>query len=231
MKITKRDIELMGWVLEQKFMTREQVRKVFWKDITEKSIEDYRRLYELMKAGFLKRSKYAFYKHVIYMVTASGLKELKAFGRNRGLCELADVDYSNYKHDLSVTDIRIMFESWGYREWLSERVVSKLYQLRRLPDGMIYHRGKHVAFEYEASQKSKDRYKDIFFNYELDDQISHVVYVVDNPSLIEKLKDEAITCNKLHFVTLADLDKHQINAPLQGAFEKGSIHDLLEGQG
>ncbi len=228
MKITARDIEIMGWMLEQKFMTREQVRKVFWKDISEKSTEDYRRLYELMKAGFLKRSKYGFYKHVLYMVTANGLRELKSFGRHRGLCELADVDYSHYKHDVAVTDIRIIFNSWGYTDWLSERVLSKLYQLRRLPDGMIYNRGKYVAVEYESSQKSKERYRDIFFDYEMDDHISQVIYIADTPSLVEKLKGEAATCGKLHFLTLQELQTNQMNAHLQGVFEKSSVHELLE---
>jgi len=228
MQIMPRDIEIMGWILEQKFMTRNQIREIFWKDITKKSTEDYRRLCELIKAGFLKRSKCSFYKHVLYMVTASGVRELRASGRNRGLCELPDVDYSQYKHDVIVSDIRIVFNNWGYKDWLSERVLSKVYQLRRLPDGMIFHRGEHVAIEYEASPKSKERYRDIFFNYELDERVNHVIYIVDTRSLVEKLRKEAAVCNKLHFTTLQDFKTHQMNTHLQGSFDKASIHELLE---
>ncbi len=66
MKIVSRDIEVMGWILEQKFMKVNQVKRVFWKDIGEKSIEAYRRLFELQKAGYLKRSKKSIYRNVLY---------------------------------------------------------------------------------------------------------------------------------------------------------------------
>ena len=228
MKIMERDIEVMGWILEQKFMTEQQVRRIFWKDITEESREAYKRLYELQKEGYLKTSKKKIYRHALYLVTRNGVNQLKSFGRNRGLGELADADYSNYKHDIAVTDLRVLLHDWGYTDWVSERVLARRNDLRRIPDGMLYHRGKYFAIEYELTQKSKDRYREIFYNYELDNQVDEVVYIVETPEMAAKLSQEAATCNKLHFVPLADLQKNQVNAHLRGIFDQCSLHELLE---
>lgn len=231
MKIMDRDIEIMGWILEQKFMTRKQIRKIFWRDLSDKSTEDYRRLCELRNEGYLKTSKRSFYKQALYLATAKGVRQLKAFGRNRGLGDLVDADYSNYKHDSAVTDIRILLHDWGYKDWVSERVLGRRNDLRRIPDGMIYHRGKYFAVEYESSQKSKDRYREIFYNYELDNQVDAVIYIVDTPEMVQKLSQEAATCNKLHFVPLEDVQKNQVNAHMRGIFDECSLHELLEVRG
>jgi len=228
MKLMERDIEIMGWVLEQKFMTRKQIRKVFWKDLSDKSTEDYRRLNELRVSGYLKTSKRSFYKEALYLVTGKGVRQLKDFSRNRGLWELADADYSNYKHDLAVTDMRIMFQEWGYKNWVSERILSRRDDLRRVPDGMIFNRERYTAVEYESSQKSKSRYREIFYQYELDGLVDQVLYLVDTPELVEKLVREASVCNKIHFVATDEVRKDQINSKLITSSGEKTLHEFLE---
>ncbi len=228
MKITDRDIDLMGWILEQKFMTRKQIRRIFWKGLREKSTEDYRRLGELKKAGYLKASKRGLYKEALYLVAGKGVRQIRDFSRDRGLREVHDADYSNYRHDLVVTDIRIMFHELGYRHWLSERVLFKGNDLRRVPDGVVYHGSKYFAIEYESSQKSKRRYREIFYNYELDNQIGEVIYIVDTPELIQKLLREADACVKLHFVTMEELQKNRVKARLRGMSSECSLRELLD---
>lgn len=230
MKIMNRDIEVMGWILEQKFMTVNQVVKVFWRGASEKNTEAYRRLIILQKEGCLKRSRNSFYRNVLYVVTGSGLRLLKSFGRDRGLCDVFDVDYSCYKHDLLVTDLRILFHEWGYTDWMSERILSKRGGLRRLPDGMIHHKGKYIAIEYESAGKSKDRYRDILIKYELDGQIDKVIFIVETPELVTKLSKEAMNYEKLYIVQLEELQKHQLDAQLKNFCERNTLRGLLEGR-
>ncbi len=223
-----RDVEVMGWILEQKFMTVEQVKRVFWKDIKCGSKEAYRRLLALQRAGYLKRSKRSIYRNVLYLVSARGLRQLKVFGRDRGLSEVFDVDYASYKHDVVVTDIRIQLHEWGYTHWACERVLCMHNNLRRLPDGLLQHKGKCFAVEFEGTQKSKQRYGDIFLEYQLDKQIDRVLYIVDTPGLLIKLRTEAAICKKLRFIQFHDFAEHQLNAPVQGAQGQESLADLLE---
>lgn len=95
---------------------REQIRKEFWREESKKSIEEYRRLNELERAKLLRRSTESFYRCILYLVTGRGVR---SFGKDQGLSE-SEVRYSNYKHDVAVTDLRILFDQWGYKDWLSE---------------------------------------------------------------------------------------------------------------
>jgi hypothetical protein len=230
-KMMPRDIEAMGWILEQKCMSVEQVERVFWKGISEKSIEAYRRLKELQKAGFLRRTQTSVYRKVLYCVTGGGLRQLKVFGRDRGLSEGSGVHYFSFTHDMAVTDLRILFREWGYADWASERILSLYKDLRRIPDGMVYRSGKRYAVEYESTQKSKKRYEDIFIEYELERKIENVIYVVDTPILLSRLVDIASSYVKILFVQFKDLEEQQVNCRLTSAKAQMSLSELLEGGG
>ena len=171
MILMPRDIELMLWIQEQKFMTARQIRRAFWKGVVENNTETHRRLHALEKAGFLKKNKSNIYSYALYLITKSGIRHVKALRQNLGLGELYDVDYSMVIHDMTVTDIRILFHEWGYGDWVCERVLCKWHDFRQLADGMVYHHGRFFAIEYEASQKGRRRYKEIFLHYKLDREV------------------------------------------------------------
>ncbi len=229
MKITERDVELMGWILEQKFMTERQVRQVFWKGLSEESHEVFRRLRELGKAGFLTTNKKLSPK-TLYLVTRNGASKLKALNRSHGLGELSDEGNSNYIHDLAVTDIRILFHEWGYTEWLSERVLSKRNDLRQVPDGIIFNNDKYIAIEYESCQKSKRRYRKILLGYELDRHVDKVLYITATPELAQKASKEVTAWHKPHFVWLGSIQRDCINAKLKSIDGECSLNEFLGGR-
>ncbi len=228
MKTVVRVLDLMRWILEQKFMTGEQIRKLFWKGQGKESTEEYRRLRELLEEGFLKKGMGSNCRYVLYLVTAKGVKLLKCYGKHQGLSEVCDVGDSNYNHDIAVTDLRIMFYEWGYKEWVSERVLSKRNDLRYLPDGIIHHRGKNYAVEYEATLKSRDRYREIFLHYLLEDQVDKVLYVTNSEEMIGKMSLQKIR-DKICFTTIQDLQEHKLDAPIKGMESACSLRELLEG--
>ncbi len=213
-QITDRDISLMQWMLEQKFMDAGQVRRVFWKESKADSKEVHRRLGELEKAGFIKRSGKDIFRFLLYVVTKEGLRVLSSLGNTRGLPVLDDVDYSGYRHDSEITDFRIWFHNQGFTDWLSERVLAKRYRLRHLPDGMIHHDGQYLAIEYETAQKSSPRYRAIIYNYEMEDQISEILYIVKGERLKARLQAMAAACSKIHFRTPDDLKGHLADTSL-----------------
>jgi len=135
MNITERDIEILRWILEQKFMTERQVRKIFWKEVTSKSCESYRRLERLKKEAYLKTNRTRLFRTAMYITARKGIEELKKLNLSSGLGQLSDIGYANYYHDLAVTDIRIMFHLSGCTHWISERVLSKRNDLKRVLTG------------------------------------------------------------------------------------------------
>ena len=228
MKITDRDIEILGWILEEKFMTERQIKRMFWKGVTEESREAYKRLRELEKEGFLKTDKEKIYQSAVYGISGKGVRLLMKFGRNQGLGESHDLGYSNYKHDLVVTDIRILFHELGYTHWLSERVLSKRNDFRRIPDGMIFYESRYIAIEYESSQKSKRRYKKIFLDYDFDNHLDKVLYITSTPELAQKLLKEAAYYYKLYFVGLEDLKKDGINTRVKNRDNECSLQEFIQ---
>ncbi len=229
MKIMPRDIEMMRWIQEQKFMTGNQIRRVFWKGISANSREDYKRLCELQKADCLKRNKKDIYRNALYLVRSYGIKQLKEFGHKHGWNELYDVDYSLFNHDIAVTDLRILFNEWGYRDWISERVLSRWRSYRNLADGMIHHRENYFAIEYESSQKAKDRYKEIFLNYALDHQVNAVIYIMESPEMVTRVSREAASYKKVFFTTFQELQNQKLETQLHGNNGPSSLKSLLEG--
>jgi hypothetical protein len=226
-QLTDRDIDLMRWILEQKFMTEKQIRRIFWKGVSQKSSEANKRLEMLRRGGFLKTNKALMYKSFMYLVAGKGIEELKKLNRNSGLGELSEAGYSTYKHDLAVTDLRILFNDMGYKDWLSERVLSRRGGFRRTPDGMIFSRERYTAIEYEASLKSKRRYRDIFFQYELDREIAQVLYIVNTAELVQKVSRESVGSSKIYFVTLDDIQRDLLNTGLRGPLGYMTLQEIL----
>jgi len=155
---------------------------------------------------------------------------LKAFGHYQGWSEPYDIDYSMYKHDLVVTDLRILFHQMGCRDWICERVLERRKEFRHLADGMIHHNGNYFAIEYESSQKGKRRYREIFLNYELDNQIKAIIYVQDMPQMAPGISKEASICDKLFFTTFQELQDQKLDTQLNGTNGSLSLKNLLAGK-
>jgi hypothetical protein len=85
-----------------------------------------------------------------------------------------------------------------------------------------------VAIEYEASQKTKKRYRKIFLNYELDRKIHEVLYIVDSKELVQTLIDEASKYSKVRFTTMAELKKDALNTRITNSKGTTSLYEVLE---
>ncbi len=210
--LTERDLTLMCWILEQRFMSESQLKRVFWKHTIDETRRVYRRLRKLRQAGYLKISDQSMFGERVYGVTWKGVRKLRACSLDEGLHEVLGTEFSSYKHDMVVTDIRIHFYEAGFREWISERILARRNDLRRLPDGVIYYEGKYLAIEYEATRKSAKRYKKIFLQYNLEKSIQKVLFVVKKKELIPKLFEMSKICrSKIHFVSQEDFFKGQFS--------------------
>ena len=228
MYLTERDIEILEWILEQKYMTEDQIKRVFWKGTTEKSREAYIRLSELRKEGILQVLDPEIYRYFHYAVTKKGVKVLKRGGGNAGLKAIDQIDDMTFYHDKVVTEIRILFHEMGYQGWFSERRLSKFGGYKRLPDGMLYYEGKSLAIEWEASQKARRRYVRLFLDYYTHRDIDYVLFIVKKPRLIPKLMDACGTLEKVYFTTLNDLQRDKKRAKIIKKDEAITIEELFE---
>ena len=129
-RLTDRDLDIFGFILEQKFCSLEQIYFRFFD--CRKAVTDpmpaglhvtRQRLQILKRHGFLKSEKVYSEAKSLYLVTALAVQVLRS--KKPHLADLkviSQIDFRNYEHDTKVNDCRIAIERTGkIIRWLPER--------------------------------------------------------------------------------------------------------------
>jgi hypothetical protein len=177
-RLTERDLEILGFLLDQKFASLEQI--YFRHFDVRKSPQDAmpkglhvtrQRLQILKRAGLITTERVFSESKSLYLLTNFGFQ---TFQSKRPLDAYAkpmtSVDYRNYEHDTKVNDCRIALERAGQvMKWISERRI-RLEGFRSqfaydelpeeiIPDGVfVSSKGNRIAFEIECSHREKRRF-------------------------------------------------------------------------
>lgn len=216
-----RDYKVLRYILEQKFLSREQVTKWFYK--TNDVLRN--RLWELMLSGYLKKEPVALSSKDHFLIAGLGLRALAERGVN-GIRPASSIDIRCYFHDRTVTDIRLLFEDIGLaKDWKSERVLkAENGSLKKVPDGVFLSpAGKRIAFELELVPKENSRYKKILAGYQ---NVDRVFYVVRGEALFNRLR--GLMTNKMLISRLEDIEKDALNAEVFWGNQKTTIKELID---
>jgi hypothetical protein len=180
-RLTERDIELLGFLLDQKFASLEQVYFRFF-DVRQKVSDELpqnlfvtrQRLQVLRRAGLVTTEKVFSESKSLYLLTTLGFQIFRARRPHDAFSSPAkDVDFRNYDHDTKVNDCRIAIERTGkVMKWLPERRLraqgfesefswSELPK-ELVPDGIFISKknGDRIAFEIETTPRKKSRYEE-----------------------------------------------------------------------
>lgn len=179
-RLTDRDLDIFGFVLEQKFASLEQIYFRFFD--ARKAVTDplpaglhvtRQRLQILKRHGFLKSEKVYSEAKSLYLVTGLAVQVLRS--KKPHLADLkviSQIDFRNYEHDTKVNDCRIAIERTGkIIRWLPERKLRAQgfesdfswdeLPSELIPDGIfITSKGERVAFEIETTPRKKSRYEE-----------------------------------------------------------------------
>ena len=120
-RLTDRDLDIFGFVLEQKFASLEQIYFRFF-DVREKVSDQMpkglfvtrQRLQLLKRHGFLKSEKVYSESKSLYLVTSLAVSVIRA--KRPHLADLkviGQIDFRNYEHDTKVIDCRVAIERTG----------------------------------------------------------------------------------------------------------------------
>ena len=179
-RLTDRDLDIFGFILEQKFASLEQIYFRFF-DVREKVTDPLpkglfvtrQRLQILKRHGFLKSEKVYSESKSLYLVTGLAVQVLRS--KKPHLADLkviSQIDFRNYEHDTKVNDCRIAIERTGkIIRWLPERKLRAQgfesdfswneLPSELVPDGIfITSKGERVAFEIETTPRKKSRYEE-----------------------------------------------------------------------
>jgi len=181
LRIQKRDILVLWWILEMKFSNFDAIYKKFFNTIPSVA---YRRISRLAKCGYLKSILSLGEKQtLLYLITPYGYSVLRSYvDSNDILAPVTYVSLLTLSHDLMVLNSRVKLEELGIvNNWRAERIIQsemckgrKLTKRDHIPDGIFYDKNnKAWAFELEASLKGKER---------LRKQIQHYKKLMSDPS-------------------------------------------------
>lgn len=177
-----RDYKVLRYIFEQKFMSREQIEKWFYKsqDISRN------RLWKLTFSKYIKKESLTLSSKDHFLIAGLGLRALAERGVN-GIRPAKSIDIRFYFHDRTVTDIRLLFEDIGLaKDWKSEKVLRSELGSLKVPDGVFLSpAGKKIALELELTPKVTRLYGDIFSGYQ---GVDRVFYVISGGDLLGRLR-------------------------------------------
>ena len=205
--LTDRDLAVMQFAHEQRYLAYNQISDTFWKGCSEDANACKHRVAKLVTAGYLSK-KYSGRKKVdVYFATEKAVEALKAKSLDFGIPALKFTrDFERYiSHDLHVTDIRMLFRELGWREWTSERVLRERDHYYHRPDGVLTVRGQKIAIEFENRiTKGKARYKEMFDYY--DGHAGYkLLFVIIRKDIRDWLLDLKYDARKVWFANYEDL--------------------------
>jgi hypothetical protein len=174
MFVTKRDTEIVRFVLNMKFASVTEIHHKFFKfkkdgGVSESEWWARERLRKLIDAGYLKSVKFRFESKNFYIGTKLGFKLASADKSQYTSKPTTGIDIRTFEHDYKVLQCRMLLEeNEKVTDWQSDRELKELFfetsfhfrSRENSPDGVYKtNDGKCIAFEYEIAQKSEERIK------------------------------------------------------------------------
>lgn len=206
--INVRDFSLLEFGLEQKFMTLDQIGRMFYPGNDKVFNWPMKCVRKLVKEGLLVAEKPGFCKPALYRVTAKGARLLRKHGLGSGLSAIPCIDTRSWEHDLWVTDVRIIFfRKLGLKHWKPERLLKQENVKQKVPDGIVSFGDTDLVIEVERTLKKKEYYRkmllDTCIHQFKDDEM--ILYITVDESDRRWLMKQAQGWLRIYFATIKDL--------------------------
>jgi hypothetical protein len=183
--LSERDWEILTWAHEQKFLAFEQVARWFPQGAPNPYVRPKdepttgtlrrrarpgswyvaERLRKLVRFEVPRRVPVFTEPAAALLPGRVGIELLEGTGRGHGLPRLDAIDWKNFSHDRTATDVRWVLEKQFGGRWRSERVLRRGVDSRQVPDALVELGGKSIAVEVELTRKSTARYLGILQRY------------------------------------------------------------------
>jgi hypothetical protein len=228
--ISARDEDIFQFIHEQKYMTADQVFRLFWTKCNPTAGSGRQRLKKLVDADYLKtqdhRIKGRDYR--LFLLAKQGLKVLREKKKDFGISEIVEIHEDFVLHTLKLTDIRGLFRELGQSKWASERWMrAKEFDRHWYPDGVIEINGLKVAIELENTYRTKERYQDRLELYAEDDAFTLVIYVLAWKEIKWWLFEMDYPADRIAFVLYDDLMTKKTEAILENKASQIKLGSIL----
>lgn len=227
--LTERDIQVMKYLNEHKFMTAGQIYDMFWPDSKDSAGAGRHRLVKLETSGYVRKIYGTAKTPMLFLVTKKAIDVLKEKGWDFDLREVKEIDENTVEHNLKLFNIRKVFERLGVCDWQTERVFRSLETTRGWYPDAVFRLKKYLfAVELENTFRSKPIYEQKFKWYEKAPEFRAVFYVLNWPFVKSWLMDFESTLAKIGFVIYDDLIKSGSKAVIENKTGKMTLGILFD---
>ena len=211
LQLQKRDLEIMRFILEQKFASLEMIYECHFRDrsAANETPKNYwtvrQRLAKLRKNGLLKTKKVPAESKGLFLITRLGLVTLEAeTGKSYRIRESKRIDFSLYDHDSKLGMLRALLTARGKcRRWWSEKILraepipvvdrGRRFDKELIPDAVfINSKGERIALELEVSRKGPAKIRDKVYRYStthlFDGHVDKVWIITTKPAISRAYK-------------------------------------------
>ena len=223
--LCERDWRIMHLLFESKVLSREQIGKQFFPDVSKHTVN--RRLRKIVDLGLIKGKPVVYDRKIFYgySLTQRGLAKVKPIlpydvtaTRSSSECPL---------HDLLLNNIRVAFEGKdAVRNYYTENVLQTCTELQNdekfqpfielNSDAMAEVNSKigvlNLAIEFDTTRKNKRRYSEKIDDYYVENGVDGVLYICADKYIlnallkVDKEVSERHECDhKLYFALLKDV--------------------------
>lgn len=191
-KIERRNLAILRFILDQKYVTRDQLTERFFGWSSEKrEVYAGSAVKRLLFEELIKERPGSVKSPALLIVTEKGLQRLNSRSQKERRSSLLTtrIFEPEVMHDLLLNDVRIRMEGSGkVKMWMSEKrmgVEPRFQELfKDMPDALVYSSEKRGAFlEYENSPKNPGHYKS---------RIEEMMKVLSEKDIIGQQIDEVV---------------------------------------
>lgn len=227
-RLTERDLRILKLCHEQKYLTLDQIARVFFPKTRNKYKVPLRCLNRLMRRRYLRNLKQGIGKTTLYLVGQKGIDQLEARNSLDGLPYVKTVDWHSFERDVWATDIRLILEELGF-QWTSGRRLKGVGIGRKILDGKAELKGHFFLIEIENNSNEEKRHQWIFRQRSRKHEHGQILYIVkDERTKAYRLKDAA-SYKRIYFITVDELHEGQGEARFMNSDDcELVLKDLVE---
>ncbi|GEM_PF-1412685 len=205
MRFNYRDFEMLSWLIYLKHLNRIDFRDAFFKKGTNPRRYPYRKLLKFMEAGYIAATKIPVEAKDLYIPTEKAAKLLRNEGIRHAMGLSKDKEFANYRHDRVLIRLWIFFKDLGIGIYVPERVIRSIKPRGACPDALIVTQRAAFAIEYERTEKTVERYKEIFERYKRREHYDFILYITESEGSIRRLEDKFWDLPNVYCITREEL--------------------------
>ena len=225
-RITENDLILFKYLLEERFLERETIKKYIWENRGNSYIDN--RLAQLINADYLKKIIHPTRENAKLILATKKAKlvfdlksEIFNLGYQKGNSKLIDIDLENYKivddinpqtilHDLELIKVRLKLEKLGVDFWKSRTLLNKEREdFPLVPDGKFEYKGTRYFLEFDINNSYR-RYKKAVTVYK-NNLVENVIFIFKRPRITKGFKKLfTVYDDKYYFGLYSDFNENYI---------------------